>query len=127
MCPTFGGCVLPAGLADVPEADALLGVGGGEEAGLHRVEHDAVEGGRVAGQTEGLCGGTQPSHWLCDGGGRATWAGLHSTIRLPPIRLKEKACFHDNCVISVAMLELRGPLPSGEFQIKTLITECILG
>jgi len=36
--------VLRAGLTDVPEADALLGVGSGEEAGLHGVEHHAVEG-----------------------------------------------------------------------------------
>lgn len=45
----------PAGFADVPQSHPLLGVGGGDESGLHRVEHDAVEGRRVAGQAERLC------------------------------------------------------------------------
>lgn len=52
------GGVSPARFADVPQSHPLLGVGGGDESGLHGVEHHAVEGRRVAGQAERLCGGT---------------------------------------------------------------------
>lgn len=47
--------VSPAGFADVPQSHPLLGVGRGDESGLHGVEHHAVEGRRVAGQAERLC------------------------------------------------------------------------
>lgn len=52
------GGVSPAGFADVPQSHPLLGIGGGDESGLHRVEHHAVEGRRVAGQAERLWGDT---------------------------------------------------------------------